>query len=177
MKISDICTLFYVSIIFMTNEFQIVSKSEEDTMNIARTIAPLFNPGDLILLEGDLGLGKTHFVKGFAEGLSSKNTVTSPTFSLANFYKTERSDLLHIDLYRVSDIDEYNDLGLSDYFPQSIVMIEWGLKFADYMDEHILVSFMLKENNERLITFSSDISRYNTKINLIKEKLEGGELC
>jgi tRNA threonylcarbamoyladenosine biosynthesis protein TsaE len=139
----------------MSKTLQILSKGQDDTQNIARKTASFFRPGDLIILDGDLGAGKTHFVKGFVEGYNSEDTVTSPTFSIANFYRTGKFDIIHIDLYRISTIEEFEDLGITDYFDTSIVLIEWGKKFADYFDEYTLVSFETKGYNERLITFTN----------------------
>ncbi|MDR0733941.1 MAG: tRNA (adenosine(37)-N6)-threonylcarbamoyltransferase complex ATPase subunit type 1 TsaE [Dysgonamonadaceae bacterium] len=141
--------------------FQILSKSQTDTEAIAQKIAPLFQSGDLILLDGDLGAGKTHFVKGFTQGFQSEDSVTSPTFGVANFYRAARCDILHIDLYRIATIEAFNDLGLTDYFDQCVVCIEWGTKFADYFDDCLLVSLASKGANERLITFSGHSDKYN----------------
>jgi len=151
----------------MSKTFQILSKSQEETKNIARMAALFFYPGDLIILDGDLGAGKTHFVKGFTEGYSSKDLVTSPTFSIANFYRTDKFNILHIDLYRILTVEEFKDLGLTDYFDQSIVLIEWGKKFEDYFDEYMLVSFESKGDNERLIMFAGNDKR----IDELKNKL------
>jgi len=151
----------------MSKTFQILSKSQEETINIARKAALCFHPGDLIILDGDLGAGKTHFVKGFTEGYNSQDLVTSPTFSIANFYRTGKFDILHIDLYRILTLGEFKDLGLTDYFDQSIVLIEWGLKFADYFDEYMLVSFESKGDNERLISFTGN----SEKIDELKNKI------
>ncbi|MDR0757723.1 MAG: tRNA (adenosine(37)-N6)-threonylcarbamoyltransferase complex ATPase subunit type 1 TsaE [Tannerella sp.] len=154
----------------MADEFQLVSKSEACTKNMARTIARFFHPGNLIVLDGDLGAGKTHFVKGFAEGLGSADAVTSPTFSIANFYRTCSFDLLHVDLYRIASVDEFNDLGLSDYFDTSVALIEWGMKFADCLSEYLLVSFELN-GDERLITFASNGEKYDLMMDRIKTEL------
>ena len=100
----------------MTEKFSIISSNEAHTCDIARKIAPLFQPGDTIILDGNLGAGKTYFVKGFSDGFHTVDVVNSPTFSIANFYRAGLTELLHIDLYRISTIDELNDLGLFDYF-------------------------------------------------------------
>ncbi|GHV29556.1 tRNA (adenosine(37)-N6)-threonylcarbamoyltransferase complex ATPase subunit type 1 TsaE [Bacteroidia bacterium] len=155
----------------MSKTFQILSKGQEDTKNIARKIASLFHPGDLFILDGDLGAGKTHFVKGFTEGYTSGDSVTSPTFSIANFYRTGEFDILHIDLYRISTIEEFEDLGITDYFDTSITFIEWGKKLVDYFDDYILVSFETKGDNERFITFTGNNEKYNSIINELKNKL------
>jgi tRNA threonylcarbamoyladenosine biosynthesis protein TsaE len=140
----------------MSKTFQILSESQEDTINIAKKTAFFFNPGDLIVLDGELSAGKTHFVKGFTEAYHSKDLVTSPTFSIANFYRTGNFDILHIDLYRIATIEEFKDLGLTDYFDASIVLIEWGKKFTDYFDEYMLISFESQGDNKRLITFTGN---------------------
>jgi tRNA threonylcarbamoyladenosine biosynthesis protein TsaE len=155
----------------MSKTFQILSKSREDTQNIARKIAPYFHPGNLIILDGYLGAGKTHFVKGFTEAYHAEDPVTSPTFSIANFYRTEKFDILHIDLYRIPTIEEFNDLGLTDYFDQSVVLIEWGKKFADYFEEYMLVSIESKGDNERLIIFAGAGEKYDSIIDDLKNKL------
>ena len=155
----------------MKKHFQIFSESETDTKNIAKTIASVFKMGDLIILEGDLGAGKTHFVKGFADGLNSQNVVTSPTFSIANFYKSPVITLLHIDLYRINSINEFYDLGLIDFFDQAVTMIEWGLKFEGFADDYLLISIEILDNNSRLISFENKGEKYNSIIDSIKEVL------
>ena len=143
----------------MAIEFSIESNSEEETCAIARKIARFFHPGDAIILDGDLGAGKTYFVKGFTAGLQSKDLVSSPTFSIANFYRTDTADILHIDLYRISFVEEFKDLGLLDYFEQSVVLIEWGKKFAEYFDAYFLISFEINDDTSRTITFSHQDGR------------------
>ena len=118
-----------------------------------------------------------YFVKGFTDGLHSNDLVTSPTFSIANFYRTDVSDILHIDLYRISNIDEFNDLGLYDYFGTSIVLIEWGKKFAAYFENYLLISFMQNDDNTRTLTFASQGDKYDSMMNDLKNILKGGESC
>lgn len=157
--------------------FQILSKSEIDTKNIAKIISPLFHEGDLIILEGDLGSGKTHFVKGFAEGTHSQDAVTSPTFSIANFYRSTHAALLHIDLYRIESTEEFNDLGLAEYFDQSVTLVEWGKKFSDCFESYLLITFELQEDGCRLISFTSEGEMYNSKIDRIKDELINKGVC
>jgi tRNA threonylcarbamoyladenosine biosynthesis protein TsaE len=161
----------------MVEEFRILSESEDATRKIAQKIAPLFQSGDLIILDGNLGAGKTYFVKGFTEGLHSKDLISSPTFSIANFYRTDLFDILHIDLYRIETIDEFNDLGLFDYFSQSIALIEWGKKFANYFEEYLLISFEINDTNTRTLTFESQGDKYNSTIEKLKTILKGDLLC
>ena len=155
----------------MKKHFQILSESESDTKNIAKTIASVFKMGDVLVLDGDLGAGKTHFVKGFADGISSQNVVTSPTFSIANFYKSPSTTLLHIDLYRINTLNEFYDLGLMDFFDQSVTMIEWGMKFEDYVEDFLLVSIEIRDDNSRLISFTGKGDKYSSIINSIEDIL------
>ncbi len=155
--------------------FCITSNNEEDTRQIAKTIASFFRPGDLVILDGELGAGKTYFVKGFSEGLQSADPVSSPTFSIANFYRTPFADILHIDLYRIATVDELNDLGLFDYFGQSIVLIEWGMKMADSFEDYLLVTFTIEDDNTRILTFDSHGAKYD--MNELKNILKGDSLC
>jgi tRNA threonylcarbamoyladenosine biosynthesis protein TsaE len=161
----------------MSEEFKVVSNREDDTRKIAKKIARLFSPRDINILDGDLGAGKTYFVKGFTENFNSNDLVSSPTFSIANFYRTNTHEILHIDLYRISNIDEFNDLGLYDYFGQSISLIEWGKKIVDLFDDYFLISFDINDNNIRTLTFTSQGDKYNSTMDKIKTLFKGGELC
>ena len=173
-----ICTLFFLLlIVIMAEKFRIISNSEDATRMAAQKIANLFHSGDIIILDGDLGAGKTYFVKGFTEGLHSNDPVSSPTFSIANFYRTDVSDILHIDLYRIANMDEFNDLGLYDFFDQSIVLMEWGKKFAAYFEEYFLISFEINDDNTRTLTLTSQGYKYDSIMDALKNVIKGGELC
>jgi len=161
----------------MEEEFSLISNSEAETCEIAQKIAPLFRAGDILILDGELGAGKTYFVKGFSAGLHTDDLVSSPTFSIANFYRTGLSDLLHIDLYRIATVDELNDLGLSDYFGQSITLIEWGKRFAEYFEDFLLISFIIKFDNTRILTFRSQGDKYRSRIEELKQSLKEENLC
>jgi tRNA threonylcarbamoyladenosine biosynthesis protein TsaE len=138
------------------NKFQIVSKSANETIKIAKTIAPYFQLGDVIVLDGDLGTGKTQFVKGFAAELGATDPVTSPTFTVAQFYNAKIGSILHIDTYRLSGVNEFKDTALSDFFPQSIVLIEWGAKIIDDLEDYIFIKFenVAANKDHRTISFS-----------------------
>jgi tRNA threonylcarbamoyladenosine biosynthesis protein TsaE len=155
------------------DKFQIISKSESETIEIAKRIAPCFHLGDIILLDGDLGSGKTHFVKGFASALGSEDPVTSPTFTIAQFYNIKNGSLLHIDTYRLADTDEFIDTGLLDFFSESIVLIEWGTKIISQLDDFILITFEHSPSNPdtRILTFSYSGSQCAAQFELLSHKL------
>lgn len=103
------------------------SRSEAETRAIAAALAPTLLPGAVVLLSGDLGAGKTAFVRGLAEGLGlDPDEVTSPTFTLVHEYRGGRLPLIHVDLYRL-DRAELDEIGLDqDLAGQGIIAIEWA---------------------------------------------------
>ena len=104
--------------------YKYTSRCEEDTMEIAENIESEKFPGMVICLDGELGSGKTVFVKGFAKALGLKETITSPTFSLVKEYPDGEMPLYHMDVYRLDDSNE--EFGLDDYLNQEAVcIIEW----------------------------------------------------
>ena len=155
------------------DKFQIISKNEAETIQIAKAIAPCFQLGDVLILDGDLGSGKTQFVKGFAEAFGSSDPVTSPTFTLAQFYNSPNGTLLHIDTYRMSGIAEFRDTGLSDFFSESIVLIEWGAKVMSDFEAYIHIQFehVAADKNVRLMTFSHYGKSAATQFTHISQKL------
>jgi tRNA threonylcarbamoyladenosine biosynthesis protein TsaE len=107
----------------------IVTHSEADTETIGRDLAATLSPGDVLLLEGDLGTGKTAFVRGLAEGLGiSRDQVSSPTFTLVQEYRGGRLPVFHVDLYRLNDPREVDDLGLDEIATGGVLAIEWAEK-------------------------------------------------
>ena len=103
-----------------------VTHSAPETRALAAALAELARPGDLLLLVGDLGAGKTAFTQGFGAGLGIDEQITSPTFALVQGY-TGRLDLYHLDVYRLEQIEEAMDLGLSELLDDdSVTLIEWG---------------------------------------------------
>lgn len=110
-------------------------ESEDETRAFAARVAAVARPGDLILLEGDLGAGKTFFVRALARalGLDDEVPVTSPTFALVHRYDECVPPLVHADLYRLEEPEEldYTDLGPALREGESLVVVEWGARFAD----------------------------------------------
>ena len=108
----------------------IISHNVEETIAHGRTIAETLRRGDVIALCGDLGAGKTHFVKGITDGLRSDAAVTSPTFTLIHEYRGGRLPAYHFDFYRLEDEDEALKIGLDEYLDgDGVCLIEWADKF------------------------------------------------
>lgn len=117
--------------------------SAEETRNLAAALAELARAGDLLLLAGDLGAGKTAFAQGFGRGLGVEEPITSPTFTLAREYQGRRIRLHHLDVYRLEGLDEIFDVGLPELLDdEAVVLVEWGDAIApavpaDYLEIRI----------------------------------------
>ena len=108
---------------------RITTHSESETAAVGRDLAQTLGPGAVVLLVGDLGAGKTAFVRGLAEGLGvAPDAVSSPTFTLIQEYRGGRLSLLHVDLYRLDDEREIEELGLQELGSDGVVAIEWADK-------------------------------------------------
>ena len=100
----------------------------ETMVELGRRLAGLLRAGDLLVLTGDLGAGKTTLTRGIGEGLEVRGAVTSPTFVIARVHPAPpgRPDLVHVDAYRLSSLDEVDDLDLDVSLPESVTVVEWG---------------------------------------------------
>ena len=134
-----------------------VSHSEEDTRRFAAHLATRLTAGSMLLLSGDLGAGKTAFVKGLAEGLGvDPAEVTSPTFTLVHEYRGGRLPLIHVDLYRLdrADLDE---IGLdADAAMEAVLAIEWAERLARPLPNAMVVRIVDAGGDERTITLASE---------------------
>lgn len=105
---------------------EFICKNEKQTKKFAKKFAKKLNGGEIILLIGDLGAGKTTFTKSVAKYLKIKEHITSPTFTMVNEYHSGRLVLYHFDMYRIEDDSEAREIGLEEYFNSNAVcMIEW----------------------------------------------------
>jgi tRNA threonylcarbamoyladenosine biosynthesis protein TsaE len=131
-----------------------ISKSAEETIAAGRSYGRDARKGDVFALTGDLGAGKTQFVKGFVAGLESEADVTSPTFVLVHEYGGGRLPVYHFDFYRLEDRQAILRLGFDDYiFGDGVSLIEWADRHSDLIPSHAKwVSFELKDENSRVIT-------------------------
>lgn len=105
---------------------ELATKSADDTREVAATVASVSRGGDLVLLAGELGSGKTAFTQGFGRGLGVREPITSPTFTLMHEYEG-RVPLLHVDVYRLDHLQEIVDLGITELVDDDrIAIVEWG---------------------------------------------------
>ena len=132
------------------------TRSEEETAAIGRALAPRLSAGDVVLLFGDLGAGKTAFVRGLAEGLGiAADEVSSPTFTLVQEYRGGRLPLFHVDLYRLNDPREIDDLGLDELTADGVLAIEWAEKLPRPTPGAIVVRIAHGDADSRTVTLTT----------------------
>lgn len=142
---------------------KIISKNVSDTIKLGEKMAKKIKRGTIILLHGDLGAGKTHFVKGLARGLKNKSQVTSPTFTIMNAYEGGRLPVYHFDMYRLSSADEAREAGLEEYFDlqslDGVSVVEWSENVPGLIKGNVIDITIEKteDENKRIITIGEKI--------------------
>jgi len=110
--------------------------SAEETRELGRKIGAKASPGSVYTLVGDLGVGKTVFTQGIAEGLEIEEPICSPTFTIVQVYEEGRMPFYHFDVYRIGDIEEMDEIGYEDYFyGEGVSMIEWANLIEEILPE------------------------------------------
>lgn len=125
-----------------------ISKSEQDTINFAKKYAKNLETGDIIILSGELGSGKTKFVQGILEYFGLGNEISSPTFTIVNEYNTSNLNIYHFDVYRLEDSDEFYAMGGDEYFSKGICLIEWGEMIESVLPKPYTKIIFKKSDNE-----------------------------
>ena len=131
-----------------------ISNSAEETESFGRQLAGKVKRGDVLALTGELGSGKTQFVKGLAGAIGATTPATSPTFTLLHEYSGGRLPIYHFDFFRVEDRQAAERLGLDEYlFGDGVSVIEWADRFPDLVPENARwISFETKSETQRAIT-------------------------
>ena len=132
--------------------YTFTSHNSSETMKFASELASILHVGDVVVLSGELGAGKTKFTEGFLKYFGLDNQISSPTFSIVNEYKKDNIHIYHFDVYRLEDVDEFYAIGGEEYFSSGICIIEWG----EIIEEAL-------PNNYIKITFEKDISDENLR--------------
>ena len=134
---------------------RIETYSEQETKNVAKKIASKTDKTEVIVLNGELGAGKTKFTEGFLSYFGLEKEISSPTFNIVNEYKNEKVNIYHFDVYRLADVDEFYAIGGEEYFLKGICIIEWGEIIKEALPEHyIKIDIQKDEKNleKRIIT-------------------------
>jgi tRNA threonylcarbamoyladenosine biosynthesis protein TsaE len=129
---------------------KVVLPGVEDTRALGEALAGVLRAGDLVVLAGPLGAGKTVLVQGIGRGLGVGGAVTSPTFVLARVHRGGRLPLVHVDAYRLGSVGEVDDLDLDADLPESVTVVEWGHGLVEQLtDAHLLVRLSRDEAGEQ----------------------------
>lgn len=141
----------------------IETHSEEETLKSAMAFAKNIKPGSIICLDGDLGVGKSVFARGFARGLGITEPVTSPTFTLVQIYEGGRLNMYHFDVYRIGDPSEMYDIGYEDYFySDGVCLVEWASLILELIPDYAIK-----------VSIEKDISKgYDYRKIIIKDQQE-----
>ena len=112
--------------------------SAEETYALGKKLGSEAKPGDVLTLIGDLGVGKTVFTQGFADGLGITEPISSPTFTIVQVYEEGRLPFYHFDVYRIGDISEMDEIGYEDcFYGQGVTLIEWSELIREILPEHV----------------------------------------
>lgn len=139
--------------------YTFVSNSELDTMQFAKNLASKLNIGDVVVLTGELGAGKTKFTEGFLSYFGLEDEISSPTFTIVNEYKNDKASIYHFDVYRLEDSDEFYAIGGEEYFEKGICIIEWGELIKDALPENYIKIIFEKDNqddNKRILKIETN---------------------
>lgn len=126
--------------------------TEADTRVVGRKLAATLRPGDIVLLTGGLGVGKTLFTTGIAAGLGVEEQVVSPSFVLVRQYRSGFLPMVHVDVYRLGSINEFEDLEVLDLAADGVLVIEWGDALEGAIPEdHLRIDFMVEDDGTRVL--------------------------
>ena len=141
----------------------LICKNENETREFAKNLASILKKGDVIVLSGELGAGKTKFVEGILEHFNLQDEISSPTFTIVNEYQNDEINIYHFDLYRLSDIYEFENIGGEEYFNKGICIFEWGELIEDILpNDYIKIKFerIGNEDNYRKLNIETFGEKY-----------------
>lgn len=153
------------------NTYNFSSNSLDDTLMLGKNLASLLKKGDLVVLSGELGAGKTKFTEGFLKFFKLEDEISSPTFNIVNEYKKDDISIYHFDVYRLEDVSEFYEIGGDEYFENGICLIEWGELIKDALPKSFIsidITKLENDENKRLFRFSSYGKRYDKILENLK---------
>ncbi len=152
------------------HELDCITHSVAQTIRIGQRLGELLGPSDLILLLGDFGSGKTHLIKGIAQGLGSPDLVNSPSFVLINEYRAgpahQHMPIYHADLYRIEDPAELAGIGLEETWSgNGVCLIEWAERARDWLpQDHLAIHLRYLSDTKRVLRFAPHGVRYEALV-------------
>lgn len=156
--------------------FNYTSRNEDETIHLGKIIGEISEPGQIILLAGDLGAGKTVLAQGIARGLGVDDELTSPTYNLINEYEGDL-ELYHMDLYRLEEEEDLFDLGFEDYLERDgVVVIEWpDLAYDLLPSDFVYIKINVCKNNNREIIIEVEGSNGINFMERLKKYVGNGD--
>lgn len=127
---------------------ELISHSELETIEFAKEIASKLKKGDILVLTGDLGAGKTKFTQGILTYFNLEEEISSPTFTIVNEYQNNDVNIYHFDVYRLEGIDEFLAIGGDEYFEKGISIIEWGEIISEILPKNAIKINILKDESD-----------------------------
>ena len=156
-------------------KISIKSNNIDYTLKLGKSLAKLLTKGDVVVLTGELGSGKTKFVEGFLQNYNLQDEISSPTFNIINEYISNKNNIYHFDVYRLADSDEFYAIGGEEYFEKGICLIEWGEMISDVLPKDYIHINIFKDDvdeNIRIFEFAvNENSKYINILNKLKEEL------
>ena len=148
-----------------------VSHNENETKKLASTLASKLEQGDIVVLSGDLGSGKTKFTEGFLKFWGLEDEISSPTFTIVNEHKKDNTNIYHLDVYRLEDKGEFYAIGGTEYFTNGICVIEWGELIEDILPNNYIKISFTKDENDINIRYL-DIKAYGDRLEKVVRELD-----
>lgn len=133
--------------------YTFTSHSSKETMDFASNLASKLRNGDVVVLTGELGAGKTKFTEGFLSFFNLENEISSPTFNIVNEYKKNDINIYHFDVYRLEDISEFYAIGGDEYFSSGISIIEWGELIEEALPPNCIRIYFKKDEYDENIRY------------------------
>ena len=160
-------------------KLELISESPQQTFEAGRKLSRFLKGGDVLLFSGELGGGKTTFITGLAEGLKIPENLSSPSFTILNEYRTGKFRLIHVDLYRLDGLVEFDNIGLDEYIydDNCIICIEWGEKVKEFLKKDFLIldfQYILDENSidKRKISISTGSPTWEKRLKMFEKMLK-----
>lgn len=142
--------------------------SVEDTAALASKFAEILEKGDILLFTGEIGTGKTTFIQALAKKLGVKELVTSPTFVIQTLRDSGRIPLSHVDLYRLNNDEEVENIGFEEYYDTAITVVEWADRYSGFEPPYIELHFEYGlHENERILSILPNSGDWNKRLNNI----------
>ena len=147
---------------------KLISHNEKETLDFGKTLASFLKKGDIVVLTGDLGSGKTKLTEGILTYYGLEDEISSPTFTIVNEYIKDDTKIFHFDVYRLEDSSEFYAIGGEEYFENGICIIEWGEIIQDALPkDYIHIQFERNDADEniRILNLTSYGEKYDELLN------------